>query len=341
MGQKLSAAAMPIKAAFLDVGGEYSFSSSSRGCSTGGLSFISRRAARRSSPTKSSDVAVAVANSAELFDAEIETPGGFEDLLQQPQPDRTTRLKHAWNPDDRSFNIFVKEDNEGFTVHRQPVAQSTDCIRGRVGYERGLHVWKIRWSHRHRGTHAVVGVATRDAPLHCTGYRSLVGSTDDSWGWDLCRNRLLHSSPAAVVDSDACPVHSPSSAAAAAPPCPVYPDAATVGPAVADGFVAPDEFLVVLDMDAGTLGFATVDGRYFGTAFDGLRSIGQPLYPIVSAVWGHCEITINYVGSRDAQPMALCDLSRRAIRRQLRRRRLSAVYQLPLPTVMKRYIVWK
>jgi hypothetical protein len=42
-----------------------------------------------------------------------------------------------------------------------------------------------------------------------------------------------------------------------------------------------------------------------------------------------------------AQPLALADLSRRVIRRHLRKRRLSAVYQLPLPTVLKQYLVWK
>lgn len=38
---------------------------------------------------------------------------------------------HAWNPDDRSLNIFVKDDDR-LTFHRHPVAQSTDCIRGKV-----------------------------------------------------------------------------------------------------------------------------------------------------------------------------------------------------------------
>ena len=59
----------------------------------------------------------------------------------------------------RSYNIFVKDDDK-LTFHRHPVAQSTDCIRGMVGYERGLHVFEINWSTRQRGTHAVVGVST-------------------------------------------------------------------------------------------------------------------------------------------------------------------------------------
>lgn len=61
-------------------------------------------------------------------------------------------------------------------------------------------------------------------------------------------------------------------------------------------FIVPDKFLVVLDMDEGTLSFV-VDGQYLGVAFRGLK--GRKLYPIVSAVWGHCEITMRYIGGLD------------------------------------------
>lgn len=61
-------------------------------------------------------------------------------------------------------------------------------------------------------------------------------------------------------------------------------------------FIVPDKFLVVLDMDEGTLSFV-VDGQYLGVAFRGLK--GKKLYPIVSAVWGHCEITMKYIGGLD------------------------------------------
>jgi SPRY domain-containing SOCS box protein 1/4 len=131
----------------------------------------------------------------------------------------------------------------------------------------------VRWSSRHRGTHAVVGVGTRDAPLHCTGYRSLVGSNADSWGWDICRNRLLH----AAAHAD---------------------DTPTQRRLQCDSD-SPVE-LIVVDMDEGTLGFATVDGSYLGTAFRGLRS-KKPLYPIISAVWGHCEVTMRYLGGRNRE----------------------------------------
>lgn len=51
---------------------------------------------------------------------------------------------------------------------------------------------KVSWPTRQRGTHAVMGVATRDAPLHAVGYQSLVGNSDQSWGWDLGRLKAFH-----------------------------------------------------------------------------------------------------------------------------------------------------
>ena len=55
-------------------------------------------------------------------------------------------------------------------------------------------------------------------------------------------------------------------------------------------------------MDEGTLAFV-VDGQYLGVAFKGLK--GRKLYPIVSAVWGHCEITMKYVGGLDRKYILL------------------------------------
>jgi len=61
-------------------------------------------------------------------------------------------------------------------------------------------------------------------------------------------------------------------------------------------------FAVVLDMDEGTLSFV-VDGQYLGVAFRGLK--GRKLFPIVSAVWGHCEITMKYIGGLDRKYSAI------------------------------------
>jgi len=206
-----------------------------------------------------------------VFNPDFQKPSRLDALLDMPGASKESQVLHAWNNEDRSLNIFVKEDDL-LTFHRHPVAQSTDCIRGRVGYTRGLHVWEVHWSTRQRGTHAVVGVATKDAPLHCVGYQSLVGSCSESWGWDLGRNKLYHDTK-----------NNPGSS---------YPNG--LGPD--ETFVVPDSFLVILDMDEGTLSFV-VDGQYLGVAFRGMK--GKKLYPIVSAVWGHCEITMQYIGGLD------------------------------------------
>ncbi|VDM50508.1 unnamed protein product, partial [Toxocara canis] len=60
-------------------------------------------------------------------------PSRLDVILSSPIPDRATMEAHAWNPDDRSLNIFVKDDDR-LTFHRHPVAQSTDCIRGKARF---------------------------------------------------------------------------------------------------------------------------------------------------------------------------------------------------------------
>jgi SPRY domain-containing SOCS box protein 1/4 len=115
------------------------------------------------------------------------------------------------------------------------------------------------------------------------GYTALVGSDCESWGWDLGRNRLYHDSK-----------NRPASTSAPTYPCFLEAD---------ESFVLPDALLVVLDMDEGTLSFM-VDGQYLGVAFRGLK--GKRLYPIVSAVWGHCEVSIRYVNGLDRKSMSLC-----------------------------------
>ncbi|EHH51626.1 hypothetical protein EGM_11041 [Macaca fascicularis] len=212
----------------------------------------------------------------------------------------------------RELNVFVKDDDR-LTFHRHPVAQSTDGIRGKVGHARGLHAWQINWPARQRGTHAVVGVATARAPLHSVGYTALVGSDAESWGWDLGRSRLYHDGK-----------NQPGVA---------YP--AFLGPD--EAFALPDSLLVVLDMDEGTLSFI-VDGQYLGVAFRGLK--GKKLYPVVSAVWGHCEVTMRYINGLD-EPLPLMDLCRRSVRSALGRQRLRDISSLPLPQSLKNYLQYQ
>ncbi|CAG0919065.1 unnamed protein product [Notodromas monacha] len=250
---------------------------------------------------------------------DLPRPARLDYLLSLPPASREEQLKHAWNPDDRSLNIYVMDEDK-LTFHRHPVAQSTDCIRGKCGYSRGLHVWKIKWLTRQRGTHAAVGVATADAPLHYVGYTSLVGRDDHSWGWDLRQNKLLHN------------CREPYSA-----DVPVYPSC--LGPDTS--FVVPDTFLVVLDMDEGTLSFV-VDNQYLGPAFTGLK--GKTLYPIVSAVWGHSEISMIYVGGLRPDPLPLTELSRYVIRQEVGKRHKNfskAVNSMVLPSTIKDFLLYR
>jgi len=241
-------------------------------------------------------------------------PARLDLLLDMPPASFETQVKHAWSTEDRSLNIFVK-DEDPTTFHRHPVAQSTDCIRGKVGYTRGMHLWQLTWSTRQRGTHAVVGEATSEAILHTNGYQSLVGANGESWGWDLGRNKLYHD-----LKNN---------------PGITYPSVLNTD----ETFVVPESFYVVLDMDEGTLAFV-VDGQYLGVAFRGLK--GKKLYPIVSSVWGHCEITIKYIGGLDPEPLPLKDICRRVIRREAGKSRLSRLQsELNLPTALKNYLLYQ
>lgn len=242
-------------------------------------------------------------------------PPRLEMLMDMPPVSKDIQIKHAWNSDDRSFNIFVKEEDK-LTFHRHPVAQSTDCIRSKIGYERGIHLFEINWSTRQRGTHAVVGVSTAEAPVHHVGYQSLVGSNEFSWGWDLGRNKAYHDSKNKQGST--------------------YPANLKHD----ETFVVPDKFLVVLDMDEGILGYV-VDGQYLGPAFRGLR--GKKLHIMISAVWGHCEITMKYLGGLDPEPLPLMDLCRRVIRQQITKERIEQgkIEDLNLPKSIKDYLAYK
>ncbi|XP_034023728.1 SPRY domain-containing SOCS box protein 4-like [Thalassophryne amazonica] len=253
----------------------------------------------------------------ELWGPDLSRPPRLDLLMDMPAVSPEGQLRHAWNPDDRSLNIFVKEDDK-LTFHRHPVAQSTDCIRGKVGYTRGLHVWKIHWPIRQRGTHAVVGVATSEAPLHSVGYTALVGSDSESWGWDLGQKRLYHGSNN-HHDSTSAPMY----------PCFLEPD---------ESFVLPETLTVILNMDEGTLSFM-INEQYLGVAFKGLK--GKRLFPIVSAVWGHCEVSLCYINGLDPEPLPLMDLCRRVARLALGKERIHHINTLPLPQTLKNYLQYQ
>ncbi|KAJ2953614.1 hypothetical protein O0L34_g1220 [Tuta absoluta] len=170
---------------------------------------------------------------------------------------------HAWNPYDCSRNIYVKPN--GFTLHRNPVAQSTDACRGKIGFHEGRHAWEVVWEGP-LGTVAVVGISSKEASLQCQGYVGLLGSDDQSWGWNLVDNHLLHNG-----DTQG---HYP-----LLNNCPKY----QVG----------ERIRVILDCEDNTLSFER-NYEFLGVAFRGLPN--KKLYPTVSAVYGNTEVSMVYLG---------------------------------------------
>jgi SPRY domain-containing SOCS box protein 1/4 len=126
--------------------------------------------------------------------------------------------------------------------------------------------------------------------------------TQDSWGWDLGRNKLYHKGINSVYASTQYPsMTASSSGLLSSSPTSTMTDPADAlnnnGIAYStksdECFIVPDKFLVILDMEEGTLSYI-VDGQYLGAAFSDLKDKGA-LYPMVSSVWGHCEITMRYL----------------------------------------------
>jgi SPRY domain-containing SOCS box protein 1/4 len=212
-------------------------------------------------------------------------PQRMRALLDCPPVPLEVAAEHGWNPEDRSFNVELKEEDV-LVMRRRPVAQSTDCIRSKTGYSSGLHLFEITWPVRQRGTHAVVGVATLASPLHAGGYQSLVGSSGESWGWDLGRKKAFHGGEAVPFPPSISHHHQ---------------------------WTVPDTFHMVLDMDRGCLSFLA-SGELLGASHTGLPR-GQDLYPVVSTVWGHCEVKLKYLGSdMENSPPSLQELVRGVIR---------------------------
>lgn len=95
---------------------------------------------------------------------------------------------------------------------------------------------------------------------------------------------------------------------------------------------------MILDMEEGTLGFL-VEGRYLGVSHTGLR--GKQLYPVVSAVWGHCEVTLKYRVGGEPGPAPLSHWCRRSIRKSVgvARLEMGGAERLGLPNPIRDFIL--
>jgi len=113
-------------------------------------------------------------------------PWKIDILHELSEVSQEEKEAHGFNGRDASPHIYMLEDDP-LTMHRLPIAQSTDAIRGKIGFENGTHVWKIVWPIQQRGTNAVIGVATHEHSLRTRGYTSLLGAEENGYGWDISR----------------------------------------------------------------------------------------------------------------------------------------------------------
>uniref|UniRef100_A0A1I7U347 F-box/SPRY domain-containing protein 1 n=1 Tax=Caenorhabditis tropicalis TaxID=1561998 RepID=A0A1I7U347_9PELO len=171
---------------------------------------------------------------------------------------------YAWNTNDISRHNYIRTN--GFTVHRQPVAQSTDGVRGKRGVSQGVHAFDITWDGP-LGTVAVIGFATKHAALHCNGYIALLGSDDQSWGWNLVDNVLMHNGS----------------------PLGVYPKMNNP-----PKYEVGEKIRLVIDCDTHVAYFER-NSEFLGIAFNHIPPLR--LFPAVCAVYGNTEVTMVYVGS--------------------------------------------
>uniref|UniRef100_A0A3P8RUT7 Si:ch1073-228j22.2 n=1 Tax=Amphiprion percula TaxID=161767 RepID=A0A3P8RUT7_AMPPE len=228
--------------------------------------------------------------------------------------------RSVWSSAHRSPHFLLSPC--GQEVTRSPAELSSDGVRAEAGVRSGLHIWEVVWSPEHRGSHAVLGLSRKDCPLQASGYNVLVGGDSQSWGWELKTNQLWHGGQTLGRYPGNRRRDSSSQSSLKESETPL---------------LIPERVLLVLDADAGTLGFV-VDGSFLGVAFQELPR-GAELYPAVSSVRGGASIRLRYLNGTTRDPpalMALCGLS---IRQFLGQQRHNQMDKLLLPPVLQHYLL--
>lgn len=266
-----------------------------------------------------------------------------------------------WSTVHRSLHFLLSPCKQEAT--RSPAELSSDGVRAEIGVKSGLHVWEVVWRPEHRGTHAVVGISRQDCPLQSSGYNVLVGADSQSWGWELKTNQLWHGGQTLKLYPENGSKRCHSEAAADSKS---QSSSSSSAKMAQTPLLIPERVLLVLDADAGTLGFV-LNGSFLGVAFKDLPRDVE-LFPTVSSVRGgacirlrymngstrECliylfvfvrrnikikhSLILNYVvsGLFSGDPpslMALCGLS---IRQNLGQKRLKHMDKLPLPPFLQR-----
>lgn len=126
-----------------------------------------------------------------------------------------------------------------------------------------------------------MGISTQNCPLQASGYNVLIGGDSQSWGWELKTNQLWHGGQSlGLYPGKKKRCHSETQVAET--PLPI-----------------PERTLLVLDVDAGTLGFI-VDDSFLGVAFKDLPR-GVELFPAVSSVRGGASIRLRYLNGASCE----------------------------------------
>ncbi|KAM4580868.1 SPRY domain-containing SOCS box protein 1 [Odontesthes bonariensis] len=235
-----------------------------------------------------------------------------------------------WSSLHRSHHFLLSPCKQ--EVIRTPAELSSDGVRAEIGVESGLHVWEVVWSPKHRGSHAVVGISRQDCPLQASGYNVLVGGDSQSWGWELKTNQLWHDGQTLGCHPRKRKRSHSEAAEGFRPQSSISPNTKVAETPL----LIPERVLLVLDADAGTLGFV-VDGSFLGVAFRDLPR-GVALFPAVSSVRGGASIRLRYMNGTSCDPpalMALCGLS---ICQILGQQRQNEMDKLPLPPSLQRYL---
>uniref|UniRef100_A0A8C6WZV8 Si:ch1073-228j22.2 n=1 Tax=Neogobius melanostomus TaxID=47308 RepID=A0A8C6WZV8_9GOBI len=238
-------------------------------------------------------------------------------VLLSSSPAPPGHVHSQWSSVHRSPHLLLSACEEEVT--RAPVEQSSDGARAERGVRSGLHIWELLWSPEQRGSHAVIGVSTKNCPLQASGYSVLVGGDSQSWGWELKTNQLWHDGKSTgfypgkrnsqhfeqhFTDSD-------------------------------PSLDIPNQVLLVLDADDGSLGFV-VNGSFLGVAFGELpRDVD--LFPAVSSVRGGATIRLRYVNGARREPPTLMALCRLSICQNLKKNQ-SQTETLPLPPFLQHYL---
>lgn len=214
-------------------------------------------------------------------------------ILKAPPVAPGDKCSH-WSSVHHSPNFLLSPCKQ--VVTRLPVEQSSDGARAETGVKSGLHVWEVIWNPNHRGSHAVVGISKPNCPLQASGYNVLVGGKSESWGWELRTNQLWHAGERLGLYPERrgrCKCEHTEhyglkqNTKVAQSPLPI-----------------PERILLVLDADAGTLGFS-VDGSFLGVAFKDLPS-GVDLFPTVSSVRGGASIQLRYLNGAKREFTHIC-----------------------------------